>query len=411
MLERNGARVAKGIRLLTVCAAFALVLAGSAIQMVTSVSTAGAAPAPKAPKAPKKVSGVVATPGVGVITVTWNLDTGSGITYTVTSLPAGNGCAVVDAEACTVPAVTSTPWQFSVTASDSAGTASPSGLSRVVPHRVLLVVAGQSNALGATSYAIDPITGVNYFGHPYANAADKKDLIAWPGWWELSPPVTASGLVPLDTPQYLNFVTTPTQVFGPEVGLARQIWTDDSLAVTIDKVVYSDSSMVDWSPATSGGLFDDMVGIVKQTMASDAAQGQLDTVGGFYWYQGESDAMDPTLSAEYQANLTGFITAVRASLPMSGTAPILLVKESLAEVIGVQQAAGICSSPNCEAVIAGDTAVRAADDWAAANLPHVVTVDSLGLARTTAYGGIHLSNTGELQLGEELAKASDHQFP
>ena len=158
-------------------------------------------------------------------------------------------------------------------------------------------------------------------------------------------------------------------------------------------------------------VFDDMVGIVKQTMASDAAQGQLDTVGGFYWYQGESDAMDPTLSAEYQANLTGFITAVRASLPMSGTAPILLVKESLAEVIGVQQAAGICSSPNCEAVIAGDTAVRAADDWAAANLPHVVTVDSLGLARTTAYGGIHLSNTGELQLGEELAKASDHQFP
>ena len=272
-------------------------------------------------------------------------------------------------------------------------------------------MAGQSNALGATSYAVDPITGINYFKRPYSNAADRKSLIVWPGWWELGPPATPSGLVPLDTPQYLNFVTPLTQIFGPEVGLARQIWSDTGRPVTIDKVVYSDSSISQWSPATSGGLFDDMLGIVKQTMADDAAAGQLDTIGGFYWYQGENDAMDPTLYPEYQTNLTAFIDAVRSEFPISASAPVVLVKESLAEVIGVVQAAGLCTSPNCETLIAGDTAVRAADDWAAANLPDVFTVDSLGLPRTAADGGIHLSNVGELELGEAMAKVSEDRFP
>ena len=406
-LRRNSSDLGQLWRRRVLCKAICTaVLVGAAAQVCAPA--VGAAPAPKAPK---RVTGVAASPGVGSVTVSWTRDAGTGITYTVSSSPAGAGCTVVDADSCSVAVTTSTPWRFAVTAGDAAGTSAASASTRPVPHRILLVVAGQSNALGATSYAVDPVTGVNYLGHPYTNGADKKDLITWPGWWELAPPVTASGLVPLDTPQYLNFVTTPTQIFGPELGLARQIWTDTSQAVTIDKVVYSDSSLVDWSPATTGGLFDDMVGIVRQTMATDAAQGQLDTIGGFYWYQGESDAMDPALAADYQSNLTAFVDALRSDLPMAATAPVVLAKESLAEVISVEQYAGICATPDCASLVAGDDAVRAADDWVAANLPHVLTVDSLGLARTGTDGGVHLSNVGELQLGDELATVSDHQFP
>jgi len=376
--------------------------------MVLCTPAAQAAPAQRAPK---RVSGVVATPGVGTVTVSWHPEPTTGMTYTVTSAPVGLGCTVVDQDSCTVAVENSTAWRFTVVASDAAGTSPPSAPSRPFAHRVLLVVAGQSNALGATAYAVDPTSGTNYLARPFANPADTKTLIAWEPWWALAQPATPSGLVPLDTPQYLSFVTTPTQVFGPELGLGRQIWTDSHLAVTIDKVAYSDSSLPDWSPAKPGGLFADLVAMVHQTMATDAAAGQLDTIGAVYWYQGESDALDPTLAAAYQANLVSLVNGFRTQLPMDGAAPVVLAKESLAEPIAVEQYAGICTSPGCATLIAGDDEVRAADDWAAANLPDVVTVDSLGLPRTGADGGIHLSSTGELTLGKELATASDHRFP
>jgi hypothetical protein len=287
-----------------------------------------------------------------------------------------------------------------------------SSLTRALPHRQLLVVAGQSNALGATSYAVDPTTGINYFSRRYRNGADSKSDITWPGWWELAPPATTTGLVPIDTPQILTFVSPKTRIFGPEVGLARQIWTDTKQAVTIDKVVYSNASLaVDWNPGSTGGIFDDMTSIVEHTMGTDAARGQLDTIGAFYWYQGESDAADPMLYPAYQENLANFISSVRSRVPISGSAPIVLVKESMAELIATEQSAGSCASPNCAELTAGDSAVRAADDWAAAVDSHVLTADSLGLPRTTSNSGVHLANTGELLLGERLAGATEHLFP
>ena len=60
--------------------------------------------------------------------------------------------------------------------------------------------------------------------------------------------------------------------------------------------------------------------------------GQLDTIGAFYWYQGESDALDPTLYPEYQANLTALLTALRTSLPISPSATVVLVKESVGRI-------------------------------------------------------------------------------
>lgn len=362
-------------------------------------------------KAPKKVTGVSASPGVGTITISWKLDAGSGVTYTVSSTPVGKGCEVIDLASCTVPATTSTPWRFTVTASDALGTSTPSAPTRGVPHRILLVVTGQSNALGATSFPIDPTTGIDYLARPYRNEADTRSLITWPGWWELAPPVTPSGLVPLDTPQYLNLSTPPVQIFGPELGLARQIWSDTRQAVTIDKVVFSNSSVVQWSPNSPSCIYAGMIWIVKQTMARDATAGQLDTIGAFYWYQGESDAGDPTLYPSYQANLTAFIADVRSDLPTDATAPVVLSKMSISQLISYEIATGICASPGCASLISGDTAVRAADDWAAANLSHVLTVDTLGLPRTKASAYIHLPNVGELQLGQKLAAASEHLFP
>jgi len=249
-------------------------------------------------------------------------------------------------------------------------------------HRALLIIAGQSNALGFLSKATDPVTRIDYFAAPYTNGADALSSIAW-HQNGVVPAVTAAP-VPLDTPQMTARGPGGYQFFGPEIGLARTAYTDTGRPVTIVKAAFSGSVLAPdllwpyWGPG--GGLFSEMVTLVRSTIAFDALHHQIDRVGGFYWFQGETDATDPAWAAAYQGNLKAFIARVRADVP--GVYPIVLAKEWTG--------------------VPGDAQVRAADDWAAAHLPDVVTVDTEGLPRL----GLHVTNVGELQLGEDMAHAS-----
>ncbi len=352
---------------------------------------------------------VIAHPGVGTVTVSWSALRLTGVTYSVASTPAGLSCTVVDKMSCTIPVTTSAPWQFSVTASNSSGSSLPSAPTKPFKHRTLLIVVGQSNALGAESYAKDPVTGINYLARHYGTRADVVDKIFWPAGW-LSP-MPGPSAVNLDTPQICVLCNSPSvQTFGPEIGLARQVWADTGTPVTIVKETWAVTSLaVDWNPSTPGDIYSQMVASVKSEMAIDAASGQLDVIGAFYWYQGENDAMDPAQYPAYESNLTAFIGHVRADLPINPAAPIALAKESIGALIALEQFAGSCGTPNCSGLVAGDTGVRAADDQVAATVHGVVEVDTLGLPRTGLL--IHLSNVGELELGKELAVATDHQFP
>ncbi len=295
------------------------------------------------------------------------------------------------------------------TATATAACGATAGSTAKSKHRILLIVAGQSNALGLGSYAVDPTTGVDYLTHPYANDADKHDKIIWPAGWLDKMNTTRPSR--LDRPQMCAKcgTSTPDQVFGPEIGLARQIWIDTKTAVTIVKTGWAVTTLaVDWNPSASGGIFSQMFSEVHNVIASDAAHGQIDTIGAFYWYQGENDAIDPSYYPKYRTNLANFISAVRAHLPM-GNAPVAIAKESIAAAIAIEESGGTCSI--CAQQRAGDAAVRAADDWAAANIPNVVEVDTLGLPRTGTGLLIHLSNVGELTLGATLARVTEHSFP
>jgi hypothetical protein len=213
--------------------------------------------------------------------------------------------------------------------------------------------------------------------------------------------------VGLDSPQ-ISSIATPVQIFGPEIGIARRVWTDIQQPVTIVKVTYPGSDLAtDWQP--NGDLFNDLVTMVRSTMAFDAASKTLDTIGAFYWYQGEADAGVPAEASAYQSNLSAFIGAVRSQLPMAPTAPFALVKESGDADIAHEQATGTCPPDNCASQILGNAEVREAEDWAVSNLPNVIEVDSLGLPRSFDY--VHLTNIGELTLGSELAAATDRSFP
>jgi len=277
---------------------------------------------------------------------------------------------------------------------------------------VLLVVAGQSNAVGTESYAFDPTTFTDYLAPPYTNEADATSAITWvPSAHSGLLPVPDGRLVGLDTPQILDSPSTPVQVFGPEIGLARQVWANTRQPVTIVKAAIGSTSLAtDWDPTTPNGYYAQMVAEVSATMSADAAEGQLDTIGAVYWYQGEDDAANASWYPKYESNLTDFIAHLRADLPLNSAAPIVLAKESQAATISYRRATGDCPFDNCAMLQAGDRAVRAADDWAAANLAHVVEVDTLGLPRVAPLL-IHVSNVGELTLGADLAAATERRFP
>jgi len=360
-------------------------------------------------------SGVTVAPYVGGVKVSWELDSQAGITYSVSSHPAGLSCHAVDESSCTIGDRTSTPYSFDVVASETGFTSSgPSALTAPLQPHLVLVVAGQSNATGWLSYATDPTTGINYMAPPYTNGADSHDLITWTPWLVLQG--NGATPVPLDSPQQANHGNGNFPiVFGPEIGLARQLWSDNGRSLTIVKTAYPSTSLaVNWSPTASGplphGLFPAMVSKVKDVMARDATMGQFDILGGFYWYQGEGDAEDPAYAKAYEANLKQFIAAVRSDLPLSSAAPIVLAKEDATAYNSYLLNAGTITSAQYATRATWNAEVRGADVWAAANLPHVVDVDTAGLARVPPLF-IHLSNVSELTVGHRMASVSEVLLP
>jgi hypothetical protein len=385
------------------------IAASVALIMGAGIVPASASPTISTLRTPTNVT---AKPGVATITVSWHGPNKTGVTYTVTSVPAGKGCVVVSGRRCTIPVTDSTPWRFQVTASLGSLSSAASALTSVVPHRTLLILAGQSNATGADSYAIDPTTGSDYMKAPYTNGADKVSTIGWLAWL-VNPEKghARDGQVPLDSPQTeIGSTGQAVQIFGPEIGWARQVYVDTGLPVSVIKTAMPATNLPQWLPSATFDLFPQMVARLTSSMAADAKAGQLDTIGAFAIYQGEGDAGDPTLADSYQVNLSAFIAGLRSDLPANGSTPIVLVRESLADLISVWQAFGTCgTTENCTAVAIGDAEVRAADAWAAAHIPHVIEVDTLGLPRFD--GLIHLTNTSELTVGQEIAIASDRLMP
>ena len=369
-----------------------------------------ALPAAASPSAPPTPANLTVKAKYGGVQVSWSKVPGRGVTYSVSSTPAGKGCTTI-AKSCFIAITDATPWQFSVTASSGSGTSAPSSLSAHYLHRVVLIVAGQSNATGWESYSTDPTTGKDYLAAPYTNGADSQDQIVWAPWDVLKAHSTHP--VALDTPQIRGTTKHPKFIFGPEIGLARQLWADKALPVTIIKAAYPGSWMASWDPSdptldvqTGTGLFSGMVALVKKTMEADAAQGQLDTIGGFYWYQGEQDSLALSTASAYQANLTNLIGAVRTALPATTATPIIVAESDMSACWNATR--------STITLMLGNSEVRGADVSVAHSVPNVWLVDTAGLPRVNdgpEFEFVHLSNISELSLGRSLATASENQIP
>jgi hypothetical protein len=77
-----------------------------------------------------------------------------------------------------------------------------------------------------------------------------------------------------------------SQLFGPEIGLARQLYADTGKTAEIVKVAHEGSSLAgDWSPNGGDlGMYATLVNKVTSVIAADAAVGCTDVIGGFFWF-------------------------------------------------------------------------------------------------------------------------------
>ena len=382
-------------RLVELVAACALVVA-----VLGGISSTAGARAPAVPTVPLNVS---VTPGVGWLTVSWDPPSnsaGATLHYAVRTEPRGRTCATT-ALSCRFDHIDdATPWRFTVTAANGAGQGPGSPLTFAFRHLTVVVVAGQSNAIGLESYAINP-QHHNVLTTGAVAAAARHTLIDW-----VESGVPSSGLapVPLTTPQ----VFTGSPIFGPEMGIASTLYQDNRRDLLVVKVAFAGTSLAtDWT--ASGPLYKSLITETRAALSWAADDWWSATVAAVYWVQGETDAEHAGMAASYARHLTALIHEVRANLSLSPRTPFVLGGIDVARYVAYKAQHHQCSAAACRLELAGNATVRAAEQQIARTVAFCYLVDTSTLARhPTQY--LHLTDVAELRLGAELASASAHQL-
>lgn len=171
-----------------------------------------------------------------------------------------------------------------------------------------IILAGQSNALGF----------LNTGPAPYAPTARVQ---IWcdtngdgvPDAWNYMLPGHNTGSL------------ANPNVWGPEVAFAQKwlaahplatdnLWIVKSAKGSTGLAEDPGMGILDWSPESTGELFDTTTAIVTAAMAALGGGPYAFTAyDGLLWMQGEQDATDQTKANAYLANLKDFITHVRAA--------------------------------------------------------------------------------------------------
>lgn len=261
--------------------------------------------------------------------------------------------------------------------------------------RDLILVAGQSNAVGFDAYASEmPV-----------DAADKEVMF----WWRVGDPppdehdVTSGGKwttlqpQPKGTPkeknnaarQYGNFAKAEGG-FGPEIGLARELKAKEGKPLAIIKSAFSGTAVAqDWNPddpGIGGSCYRALVETVKSAIAAAKTRQIELRFRALVWVQGESDAT-PAHAPLYAKNLTRMLGRLRADL----AAPEMIA------LIGVNTRFGNGENPHMPRIIESQKAVAAED-------PHTVYVDTAG-AETLPPRHTHFTARGTLEIGRRYAAA------
>jgi len=264
--------------------------------------------------------------------------------------------------------------------------------------RDLILVAGQSNAVGFDAYADelpadDRDTKVLFWWRCGDPPPDEFDCTSGRRWSHLQAQPRTGPMQGEDAKrvgrQYGNFKKA-VGGFGPEIGLARALAAVEQRPLAIVKAAFSGTSVAgDWNVGEAGSKSACYRALLEETRAAVAAareQGVTLRLRALVWVQGESDANAQNAPA-YAVNLARMVARLREDLG----APELPV------LLGVNVRFGNGNNPHMPAVIEAQQAVASADG-------HARYVDTVG-AETLPPSHTHFTAVGTLDVGRRYAEA------
>ena len=265
--------------------------------------------------------------------------------------------------------------------------------------RDLILVAGQSNAVGFDAYAeelpANPKDSATMFwwrvGDP---PPDEFDGTSDRRWTTLQFQPRTPAMTAVDgkkvARQYGNFNKKTKGGFGPEIGMVRTLATKESRPLAVIKTAFSGTSVaVDWNVGLPGKADACYRAMIDETKAAIAAAKSKDITlrpRAFVWVQGESDANAKDAPA-YVANLSAMLKSLRTELD----APDLIL------LLGVNTRFGNGKNAFMPKVVDAQKEVAAA-------LPRTRYVDTVG-AETLPPSHTHFTAAGTLEVGRRYAEA------
>lgn len=264
--------------------------------------------------------------------------------------------------------------------------------------RDLIIVAGQSNAVGFDAYAeelpADTRDAATIFwwrvGDPPPDEFDGRTQAWTTLQFQPRTPAMEGDAAKKTGRQYGNFNKKSLGGFGPEMGMVRTLATKESRPLAILKTAFSGTSVAaDWNvglPGKADACYRAMIDEAKIAFAAARAKGVTLRPRAFVWVQGESDA-NAKDALTYAAHLTAMLQALRTEL----AAPDLIL------LLGVNTRFGNGKNAFMPKVIAAQQAVAAA-------LPRTRYVDTAG-AETLPPSHTHFTAVGTLEIGRRYAEA------
>lgn len=265
--------------------------------------------------------------------------------------------------------------------------------------RDLIVVAGQSNAVGFDAYAEDLPD----------NAGDAKTMF----WWRVGDPppdefdstsarqwthlqfqprteaMSGDAAKKLGR-QYGNFNKKSKGGFGPEIGMVRTLASKEDKALAVIKTAFSGTSVAgDWNverPGDGDPCYRAMIDEAKAAIHLAKKNGVTLQPRAFVWVQGESDANAKDAPA-YADNLSKMLNKLRSDL----SAPDLIL------LLGVNTRYGNGKNTFMPAVIEAQKEV-------ASTMTRARYVDTDG-ADTLPPTHTHFTPEGTLEIGRRFAEA------
>ena len=273
------------------------------------------------------------------------------------------------------------------------------GLVFAAETRDLILVAGQSNAVGYDAYAeelpADPKDAATMFwwrvGDPPPDEFDGTSARQWTTLqFQPRTPAMSGDAAKKTGRQYGNFNKKTKGGFGPEIGMVRTLSTRESCPLAVIKTAFSGTSVAgDWNvglPGKADACYGAMIDEAKAAIVVAQAKGVTLRPRAFVWVQGESDA-NAKDSQVYAANLTKMLQRLRADLG----APDLIL------LLGVNTRFGNGKNAFMPKIIEAQKEVAAA-------LPRARYVDTAG-AETLPPSHTHFTAVGTLEIGRRYAAA------